>query len=198
VATYSGITPGIQGICNEYPGTSIANYTCNVVTVVSGRIVYPDVCSATYACFDVQVPIAMRVPATPANANYSVIAPMIGALTIVYPTASSIEFYVSSYYQISAGGIPNYKDISKMPTQWLRKCNGQNYDNERKLYRKLTTEAYNKFGVCMTYYVVSYDTQYDKIYGEDNDRSLLLRELIILVLLYRKIILGRHQRMAMH
>jgi hypothetical protein len=96
-------------------------------------------------------------------------------MTVVTPSASSIEFYVSPYYEVLAGSIPNWDDGDDMPDQWLRKCDGQNYDNERELYRDLVTEAYNRFGVCMTYYVLSYDTQYDKIYGEDNDRRFSRR-----------------------
>jgi len=46
------------------------------------------------------------------------------------------------------------------------------YDNERKLYDLIVTEAYNLHGISMTYFVVSYNTQYDKIFGEDNDRRV--------------------------
>lgn len=93
--------------------------------------------------------------------------------TIVTPQSSVIEFYTSPYYEVQAGGIPNWDAGDDMPDQWIRKCEGQDYNNERELYRDLVTEAYNKFGVCMTFYVLSYDTQYDKIYGEDNDRRFV-------------------------
>jgi len=90
--------------------------------------------------------------------------------TIITPDSSTLYLYVSPYYSVQAGGIPNFLDNDDMPTEWIRKCDGQDYDSERELYRNLITEAYNKFGICMTYYIVSYDTQYDKIWGEDNNR----------------------------
>jgi hypothetical protein len=93
--------------------------------------------------------------------------------TVVVPDSSVIEFYVSPYYTVQAGGVPNWDAGDDMPDQWIRKCDGQDYNNERELYRDLVTEAYNRFGVCMTFYVLSYDTQYDKIYGEDNDRRFV-------------------------
>lgn len=48
-----------------------------------------------------------------------------------------------------------------------------NYDNERKLYDLLLTEAYNLHGVSLTYFVLSYNTSADKIFGEDNNRTVL-------------------------
>ena len=44
------------------------------------------------------------------------------------------------------------------------------YDNEKLLYDLVLTEAYNLHGVCMTYYTTTYDTNYNRIWGEDNDR----------------------------
>lgn len=93
--------------------------------------------------------------------------------TFVFPASSIIQFYVSPYYEVHAGGIPDFLDTDDMPDEWLRKCDGQDYDNERELYRDLTTEAYNRFGVCLTYYIVSYDPKYDKIWGEDNNRRFI-------------------------
>ncbi len=148
---------------------------CVAVYSIPTSIIQPDECIANYLIPDVTVYLLLTVHPTVCTANYSVISPILFNETIVSPASSMLEFYVSPYYKISSGGIPNYRDISKMPTLWLRKCNGHDYENERKLYRKLVTEAYNKFGVCMTYYIVSYDTQYDRIWGEDNDRRFIRR-----------------------
>jgi hypothetical protein len=93
--------------------------------------------------------------------------------TIINPDSSILELYVSPYYSVEAGGIPNWDDGDDMPDEWLRKCDGQDYENERELYRGLVTEAYNRHGICMTYYIVSYDTQYDRIWGEDNNRRFI-------------------------
>jgi hypothetical protein len=57
-----------------------------------------------------------------------------------------------------------------MPTEYFQ-IQSQ-YVNDKKLYDSVITEAYNKFGVPMVYYVVDYDKNYDKIFGEDMDRVI--------------------------
>lgn len=47
------------------------------------------------------------------------------------------------------------------------------YNNERNLYDLLLTEAYNLHGVCSRWYPISVDTDYDRIFGEDNNRTIL-------------------------
>lgn len=44
------------------------------------------------------------------------------------------------------------------------------HDNERNMIGVIINEVYNKYGVCMEYYVTTYDTTYDRIWGEDNNR----------------------------
>jgi len=44
------------------------------------------------------------------------------------------------------------------------------YNNEKQLFSVIINELYNKYGVCMDYYITSYDIKYDRIWGEDNDR----------------------------
>ncbi len=89
-----------------------------------------------------------------------------------------MTLYSTPRFEIYAGGIPNFSDYSYMPDQWLRKCDGQNYDSERDLQRSLVTENYNLNGVELTYYATSYDTQYDKIFGEDGDRRFIRKFLV--------------------
>lgn len=45
------------------------------------------------------------------------------------------------------------------------------FQKERDLFSVVINEYYNKYGVCMEYYIVSYDTKYDKVFGEDNNRT---------------------------
>lgn len=45
------------------------------------------------------------------------------------------------------------------------------HNKDRLLYDKVLAEGYNNFGVPMVYYVVSYDTTQDEIFGEDNVRN---------------------------
>lgn len=66
-----------------------------------------------------------------------------------------------------------YRTYDSMPNNYITKCTGPKYNNERELYDLLITEAYNKHGVCMTYYITTYDINYDRIFGEDNDRRFV-------------------------
>lgn len=71
---------------------------------------------------------------------------------------------------------PKHKDfqeyISKVPSDTYFNHFNSNYNNERFLYDLMITEAYNKHGVCCSYYIVSYNTNYDRIFGEDNNRRV--------------------------
>lgn len=58
-----------------------------------------------------------------------------------------------------------------MPNDYFR--HQQNYSEDKTLYDSLITEAYNKFGVPLVYYIVTYDVNYDKIFGEDNNKRVL-------------------------
>lgn len=66
-----------------------------------------------------------------------------------------------------------YREYSNMPNSYITKCTGPKYNNERELYDLMITEVYNKHGVCMTYYITTYDQNYDRIWGEDNDRRFV-------------------------
>lgn len=71
---------------------------------------------------------------------------------------------------------PKHKDfqeyVSKVPSNTYFNHFNSNYNNERFLYDLVITEAYNKHGVCCSYYIVSYNTSYDKIFGEDNNKRV--------------------------
>jgi len=47
------------------------------------------------------------------------------------------------------------------------------YDREKNLFSLWATESINKYGVCMEFYQTTYDTSYDKIFGEDNNRRFV-------------------------
>lgn len=48
-----------------------------------------------------------------------------------------------------------------------------NYSADRDLYSTLLTEAYNKFGVPCEYYLSTFDTDHNKIFGEDGNRYFI-------------------------
>jgi len=60
--------------------------------------------------------------------------------------------------------------FSKVPSNIYFNHFNPNYDNERMLYDLLLTESYNKNGVCCSYFITSFNTSYDRIFGEDNNR----------------------------
>lgn len=64
------------------------------------------------------------------------------------------------------------KYISKVPSNTYFNHFNSNYNNERLLYELVLTEGYNKHGVCCSYYTISYNTKYDKVFGEDNNRRV--------------------------
>ena len=66
-----------------------------------------------------------------------------------------------------------YIAYSNMPNSYITKRADYQYNNERELYDLMITEVYNKHGVSLSYYITSYDTAYDKIFGEDNNRRFV-------------------------
>lgn len=67
----------------------------------------------------------------------------------------------------------NFSDFSRVQNTGFFNHLNPLYNNERKLYELLLTEAYNMHGITMTYNVLSYNTQKDKIFGEDNARTVM-------------------------
>lgn len=50
-----------------------------------------------------------------------------------------------------------------------------NYDNEKLLYSLFNMECKNLHGVCMSFFIVSFNTQYDPLFGEDNNKRFIRR-----------------------
>ena len=63
-----------------------------------------------------------------------------------------------------------WENFSKLPSNVYFNHFNPNYDNERLLYDLLITEGYNKHGICCSYIITSFNTNYDKLFGEDNNR----------------------------
>jgi hypothetical protein len=89
-----------------------------------------------------------------------------------------ISVLTNGWFEVLTNPLPptvsgNYTSYSNTPNGYITKCTGTKYNNERELYDLFLTEAYNKHGVCLTYYIASYDTNYDKIFGEDNNRTFV-------------------------
>lgn len=63
----------------------------------------------------------------------------------------------------------NFDHLNKCQNTYFDMSDSK-YDKERALISLFINEYYNKFGVCMDYYITSYDVKYDRIFGEDNNR----------------------------
>lgn len=63
----------------------------------------------------------------------------------------------------------NFDNFNRGPNNYFNH-NSSDYNNEKALVSVIINEYYNKYGVCMEYYVTSYDKKYDPIWGEDGDR----------------------------
>jgi hypothetical protein len=88
-------------------------------------------------------------------------------------TAGPADLLLSAYgldCVIGTIQYPEYNQVSDFPNGWIRKCpEDTEYDPERELHKMLIMEMYNMWGVPMIYYANTFDTSYNKIWGEDND-----------------------------
>lgn len=67
----------------------------------------------------------------------------------------------------------DYEEYSALPNQAFFQEENQAYDRESRLFDLLYTEAINMHGVPMIYYCNSFNTSYDKTFGEDNNKNIL-------------------------
>jgi len=79
---------------------------------------------------------------------------------------------VSLFYYLNTN-MDSYSNFPQLPsTQFFNHLN-PNYNNESMLYEFLNMEQKNLHGSCLEYYIISYDTNYDKLFGEDNNRRFV-------------------------
>lgn len=65
-----------------------------------------------------------------------------------------------------------FMDFSYMPNDYFHFQEDNSYESEKATYDILQTEALVKFGTPMVYYIVSYNENYDPIFGEDDNRRV--------------------------
>lgn len=90
---------------------------------------------------------------------------------VVNSTASTIEYKAAST-TIEVQESFDYLNQCPLPNGYFTKCDTA-YDREREMFQYMQMEAYNTFGVPCHYYKVSYDGEYDGIWGECNDRAVV-------------------------
>lgn len=66
----------------------------------------------------------------------------------------------------------NFDHFSRVNAQYFKHFTSA-YDADRKLYDLLLAEGYNLHGVCCNFFPISVNTDYDRIFGEDNNRSVI-------------------------
>jgi hypothetical protein len=92
--------------------------------------------------------------------------------TTVSADSTYSDSYVSPYYSPKSGGIPNYSNVD-VDDQVGSAFNMDNYGSENEVFRNVITEAFNHHGICMIYYIISYDPTYDRVFGEDCDKTCI-------------------------
>tara|TARA_R110001606_G_scaffold88448_6_gene199281 strand:- start:8019 stop:8795 length:777 start_codon:yes stop_codon:yes gene_type:complete len=60
-----------------------------------------------------------------------------------------------------------------LPSETFFSYSGSCYNNEKLLYNKLTSEAFDQHGVKGDWYAVDYSLDNEKVFGEDNSRKIL-------------------------
>lgn len=65
-----------------------------------------------------------------------------------------------------------YNPCMNSVNSWFN-TNNPCYDNEKKLFSKLTSEALDNAGVRCDWYVVDYSLENERVFGEDNDRYVV-------------------------
>ncbi len=83
----------------------------------------------------------------------------------------NIDVFLAGWFE-SDTVIEDYQEYSSLPNNFFQE-ESIDYDVESNLYDLLATEAINQNGVPMVYYVTSFNTSYDKVFGEDNNRNIV-------------------------
>ena len=69
------------------------------------------------------------------------------------------------------GNMSNY-DIN-YNSEYFHFQKNTEYNKDRELFKVLMCENFNIYGTNCIYYPITFDTDYDKLFGEDNNRSII-------------------------
>lgn len=108
---------------------------------------------------------------TSASITFVVPTVTIDTVDIIVTTALSADIYAPNGLTVVEPSI-GYEEVTPMPNSFFHFQANPAYDSDKELYRNLLAEGFNIYGTPMTYYVVSYDTSYDLLFGEDNNRRV--------------------------
>jgi hypothetical protein len=80
--------------------------------------------------------------------------------------------FVGGVHTIISRDPNDYLNYDPMPKPGQNLCTSA-YDNDRELAAYTLMEKWNMYGVKLTYFQVTYNTNYDRIWGEDGDRHII-------------------------
>jgi hypothetical protein len=89
---------------------------------------------------------------------------------IINHNISTLAFATGKHVIVASDpyGYLNYNPLPDYSTNLCSKA----YDNDRELAAMVNMEAWNMYGVKIVYYKATYNTNYDRIWGEDGDRHV--------------------------
>lgn len=73
--------------------------------------------------------------------------------------------FASEFEKVFGNGCPPQTDWTQ--PRYFDSLNNDCYGSEAALMSSLTSEAYNKYGFSVTYFVKGHDVKFDPLYGED-------------------------------
>lgn len=82
----------------------------------------------------------------------------------------NVDISLNGWFE-SSTVLEDYQEYDAMPNQFFQEEDTE-YDVESNLFSLLATESINMHGVPMVYYITSFNTSYDKLLGEDNNRNI--------------------------
>jgi len=63
----------------------------------------------------------------------------------------------------------NFDSLPRGKNEFFHHQEGSEYNREKELFELQITEYINQHGVCCVYYITTYNPNYNRIWGEDND-----------------------------
>ena len=66
-----------------------------------------------------------------------------------------------------------FAHLECLPNEYFQFSENSEYDNDSMLFDDIQMEHNNIYGNPMIYYVTTFDTSYDKLFGEDNNRVII-------------------------
>lgn len=90
-------------------------------------------------------------------------------MVLYHKTLSGV--FICGNHNIISSDQSDYLNYNPLPLAGQNMCSSE-YNNDRDLAAYTLMEKWNSFGVKVTYYKVTYNSNYDRIWGEDGDKNI--------------------------